>query len=145
MRKQSIVQILRLSLIRGELVFISWFIALHYKSSWVVSTIISRTQKALMPVKINVTWREMYNIKNINTPGDTENALYVKCMFVYQWILYDSWSEHCWMNVQLKLKRTIRNNGVGSYMAGKSHRTNTLKTSNTYLCIIKNVIINVLY
>jgi len=49
------------------------------------------------------------------------------------------------MNVQLKLKRTIRNNGVGSYMAGKSHRTNTIKTSNTYLCIIKNVIINVLY
>lgn len=49
------------------------------------------------------------------------------------------------MNMQLELKRIVRNNGVKNYMAGKTYRTITLKASCIYLCIIKNVIINVLY
>lgn len=32
---------------------------------------------------------------------------------------YNSHSKHCWTNMQLKLKRTIRNDGVGNYMPGK--------------------------
>lgn len=45
----------------------------------------------------------------------------------------------------VKVKRTIKNNSIGNYMPRKQYRTIKLKANNTYLYIIKNVFINILY